>query len=324
MRGGNNTVNEGDGLLVVALGGNAITREQDTGTIPEQFVNTRGSLEPIADMIVQGRRVVLTHGNGPQVGNYLIRVERARDEVPYLPLPIIVADLQGGMGYMIGQVLQGLLASKGAHRPVTTVLTQVLIDTEDPSLNDPTKFVGPFYEKEEARELADKRGWTVKVDSNRGWRRVVASPQPLEIVEADIIRGLIESGTVVVAAGGGGIPVRRVEGGFLQGVDGVIDKDRASAVLALDIGASELLNLTSVPRVSLAFGTSDQRDLDHLTLEEARRYLDEGHFPPGNMGPKIESAIRFLEGGGRRVYIGAVDQAGDILTGRSGTIVERS
>lgn len=317
-------MNEGDGLLVVALGGNAITRKQDTGTIPEQFVNTRRSLEPIADVITQGRRVVLTHGNGPQVGNYLIRVERARDEVPYLPLPIIVADLQGGMGYMIGQVLQGLLASKGTYRSVTTVLTQVLIDTEDPSLTDPTKFVGPFYEEKEARELADKRGWTVKVDSNRGWRRVVASPQPLEIVEADIIRGLIESGTVVVAAGGGGIPVRRVEGGLLQGVDGVIDKDRASAILALDIGAPELLNLTSVPRVSLAFGTTDQRDLDHLTLEEARRYLAEGHFPPGNMGPKIESAIRFLEGGGRRVYIGAVDQAGDILSGRTGTIVERS
>jgi len=317
-------VNEGNGLLVVALGGNAITRKQDTGTIPEQFVNTRRSLEPIADVIAQGRRVVLTHGNGPQVGNYLIRVERARDEVPYLPLPIIVADLQGGMGYMIGQVLQGLLANKGIHRSVTTVLTQVLIDTEDPSLTDPTKFVGPFYEKEEAQELADKRGWTVKVDSNRGWRRVVASPQPLEIVEADIIRGLIESGTVVVAAGGGGIPVRRVEGGLLQGVDGVIDKDRASAILALDIGAPELLNLTSVPRVSLAFGTTDQRDLDHLTLEEARRYLAEGHFPPGNMGPKIESAIRFLEGGGRRVYIGAVDQAGEILSGRTGTIVERS
>ncbi len=317
-------MNEGDGLLVVALGGNAITRKQDTGTIPEQFVNTRRSLEPIADVITQGRRVVLTHGNGPQVGNYLIRVERARDEVPYLPLPIIVADLQGGMGYMISQVLQGLLTSKGTYRSVTTVLTQVLIDTEDPSLTDPTKFVGPFYEEKEARELADKRGWTVKVDSNRGWRRVVASPQPLEIVEADIIRGLIESGTVVVAAGGGGIPVRRVEGGLLQGVDGVIDKDRASAILALDIGAPELLNLTSVPRVSLAFGTTDQRDLDHLTLEEARRYLAEGHFPPGNMGPKIESAIRFLEGGGRRVYIGAVDQAGDILSGRTGTIVERS
>ncbi len=313
-----------DGLLVVALGGNAITRKHDTGAIPEQFVNTRQSLEPIADMIAKGRQVVLTHGNGPQVGNYLIRVERARDEVPYLPLPIIVADLQGGMGYMIGQILQGLLASKGTYRPVTTVLTQVLIDTDDPSLADPTKFVGPFYEKEEAQELANRRGWVVKKDSNRGWRRVVASPHPLEIVEADIIRSLIENGTVVVAAGGGGIPVRRIEGGFLQGVDGVIDKDRASAVLALDIGAPELLILTSVSHVSLAFGTEDQRDLDHLTLEEARRYLAEGHFPPGNMGPKIESAIRFLERGGRRVFIGAVDQAGDILAGQSGTVLTKS
>jgi carbamate kinase len=317
-------VNRGDGLLVVALGGNAITRKHDTGAIPEQFVNTRQSLEPIADLIAEGRKVVLTHGNGPQVGNYLIRVERARDEVPYLPLPIIVADLQGGMGYMIGQVLQGLLAERNTYRPVTTVLTQLLIDTDDPSLSDPTKFVGPFYEEEEARELAEKRGWNIKEDSNRGWRRVVASPQPLEIVEADIIRGLIESDTVVVAAGGGGIPVRRLESGNLQGVDGVIDKDRASAVLAHNIGAEELLILTSVPRVSLDFGTEDQRDLDRLTIEEAERYLAEGHFPEGNMGPKIESAIRFLQGSGSRVYIGAVDQSGDILAGRTGTVIVQS
>jgi carbamate kinase len=308
-------------LLVVALGGNAITRQHDTGSIPEQFINTRESLGPIADEISAGRRVVITHGNGPQVGNYLIRVERARSEVPYLPLPIIVADLQGGMGYMISQVMQGLLQERNALHDVTTVLTQVLIDVDDPSLNDPTKFVGPFYEEAEARRLAEERGWSVRADSNRGWRRVVSSPRPLEIVEAGIIRQLIDAGTVVVAAGGGGIPVRRTRGGFLEGVDGVIDKDRASAVLGLNIRASEFLILTSVPCVSLDFGTPEQRDLDHLTLAEAVTYLDEGHFPPGNMGPKIESAIQFLEGGGERVYIGAVDRAGEILAGRSGTVI---
>lgn len=317
-------VSQGNGLLVVALGGNAITRQHDTGAIPEQFINTRESLDPIAEEIAGGRKIVITHGNGPQVGNYLIRVERAQGEVPYLPLPIIVADLQGGMGYMITQVLQRLLQEKNSNHQVTTVLTQVLIDTDDPSLTDPTKYVGPFYTEDEARELASKRGWTVKPDSNRGWRRVVPSPLPVEIIEAGIIRQLIDTGTVVVAAGGGGIPVRRTGGGFLEGVDGVIDKDRASAVLALDIGASELLILTSVPCVSLHFGTPQQRDLDHLTLEEARGYAEEGHFPPGNMGPKIESALWFLDRGGERVCIGAVDRAGDILAGRSGTVITQA
>jgi carbamate kinase len=315
-------VSDSGELLVAALGGNAITREQDTGSIPEQFENTQMSLDPIADLIAQGRRVVVTHGNGPQVGNYLIRVERARDEVPFLPLPIIVADLQGGMGYMIGQVLRGLLLDRGIKRSVSTVLTQVLIDPKDPSLEDPTKFVGPFYSEEDALELADKRGWTVKEDSGRGWRRVVPSPQPTGVVEADVICDLIDRDVVVIAAGGGGIPVKQSIDGHLEGVPGVIDKDRASAVLALSIGAVDFLILTSVPYVSLDFGTSSQRDLAHLTLAEAKRHLAAGQFPPGSMGPKIEAAIRFLEGGGKRVFIGALDQAADILAGRSGTLLE--
>jgi carbamate kinase len=311
-----------DGILVVALGGNAITREQDTGTIPEQFENTLASLAPIADLIAAGRRVVLTHGNGPQVGNYLIRVEHTSHEVPFLPLPIIVADLQGGMGYMIQQVLRGLLIDRGAARTVTTVLSQLVVDPDDPSLHDPTKFVGPFYTEEEARTLARERNWTVNKDSNRGWRRVVASPRVTDLVEADVVRHLLEAGMVVIAAGGGGVPVLRDERGHLSGVDGVIDKDRASAVLANGIGASEFLILTSVPHVSLHYGTPQQRDLSRMTLEEARRYLSEGHFPAGSMGPKIEAAIRFLEHGGERVYIGLLDQAAEILARRSGTLIE--
>lgn len=311
-----------DGILVVALGGNAITREQDTGTIPEQFENTLMSLAPVADLIAQGRQVVLTHGNGPQVGNYLIRVEHTSHEVPFLPLQIIVADLQGGMGYMIQQVLRGLLLDRGAEKTVTMVLSQMVVDPDDPSLTDPTKFVGPFYTEEEARSLAEERGWTVKKDSNRGWRRVVASPQVTELVEADVVRTLLDAGMVVIAAGGGGIPVRREPDGHLTGIDGVIDKDRASAVLGNGIGASELLILTSVPCVSLDFGTPQQRDLDRLTMAEARQYLAEGQFPAGSMGPKIEAAIRFLENGGRRVYIGLLDRAGDILARRSGTLIE--
>ena len=310
-----------EGLLVVALGGNAITRVQDTGSIPEQFLNTRASLAPVADMIAAGRRVVLTHGNGPQVGNYLIRVERASDEVPVLPLPIIVADLQGGMGYMIGQVLKGLLHERKLNPHVSTVLTQVLIDPDDPSLTNPSKFVGPFYEEEEAKSHARERGWTVKEDAGRGWRRVVASPRPLGIVEAEVIKDLLDRGVVVIAAGGGGIPVRRRDDGFLEGVTGVIDKDRASAVLGLDVGAKELLILTSVPNVAVDFGTPSQRDLDHLTADEARRYMGEGQFPAGSMGPKIEAALMFLEGGGERVYIGVLDQAADIMAGRRGTLI---
>jgi carbamate kinase len=311
-----------DGILVVALGGNAITREQDTGTIPEQFENTLMSLAPVADLIADGRRVVLTHGNGPQVGNYLIRVEHTSHEVPFLPLQIIVADLQGGMGYMIQQVLRGLLLDRGAEKTVTMVLSQMVVDPDDPSLSDPTKFVGPFYTEEEAHNLAAERGWTVKKDSNRGWRRVVASPQVTERVEADVVRTLLEAGMVVIAAGGGGIPVRREPDGHLTGIDGVIDKDRASAVLGNGIGAAELLILTSVPCVSLDFGTPQQRDLDHMTVVEARQYLAEGQFPAGSMGPKIEAAIRFLENGGRRVYIGLLDRAADILARRSGTLIE--
>ncbi len=311
-----------DGLLVVALGGNAITQEQDTGTIPEQFENTYLSLSPIADLIAGGRRVVLTHGNGPQVGNYLIRVERAKDEVPWLPLSIIVADLQGGMGYMIGQVLSELLGERGTEPYVTTILTQVEVDPEDPAFEDPSKYVGPFYSEEEAKRLAAERGWDVKEDQGRGWRRVVPSPWPLKVIEARVVHDLIDKGATVIAAGGGGIPVRRSPKGFLEGLDAVIDKDRASAVLGEDIGASELLILTGVERVALGFGTPEQRDLKRMTLSEAERYLAEGHFPAGSMGPKIEAAIHFLEKGGERVFIGALDQAKEILEGRSGTVIE--
>ncbi|MFO7768576.1 MAG: carbamate kinase [bacterium] len=315
-------MNENDGLLVVALGGNAITQEQDTGTIPEQFENTHRSLSPIADLIASGRKVALTHGNGPQVGNYLIRVERAKDEVPWLPLSIIVADLQGGMGYMIGQVLSELLSERGVEPYVTTVLTQVEVDPDDPAFEDPSKYVGPFYTEEEARRLAEDRGWDVKEDKGRGWRRVVPSPWPLKIVEARVVNDLIGKGATVIAAGGGGIPVRRSPKGFLEGLDAVIDKDRASAVLGEDIGAPDLLILTGVDRVALDFGSPQQRDLARMTLSEAERYLAEGHFPAGSMGPKIEAAIHFLEQGGERVFIGALDQAKEILDGRAGTIIE--
>ena len=313
-----------DKTVVVALGGNAITREYEEGNITQQFKNTRISLRSVVEFIRRGYRVVITHGNGPQVGNALVRVEQTRHLVPALPLGVIVADLEGGMGYMIEQCLQNKLNERGLTRPIVTVLTQVLVDKDDPSILNPSKFVGPFYKKDQIKELEEQRGWIIKEDIGRGFRRVVPSPIPREIVEKDIIKLLVEKNIIVIAAGGGGIPVYREESGWLEGVDGVIDKDLASAVLARDIGAQELLILTSVARVALNFNQPNQQDLPTLTSKEAQKYLDEGQFPKGSMGPKIQAAINFLEHGGERVIITSIENAVDALANNSGTIITRN
>ncbi|MBC7185447.1 MAG: carbamate kinase [Calditrichaeota bacterium] len=306
-------------IAVVALGGNAITREFEEGNITQQFANTRRSLVGVADLIEKGYRVVVTHGNGPQVGNALIRVEEARHLVPPVPLGVIVADLEGGMGYMIEQSLQNKLIKRGITRQVVTIVTQVIVDRDDPSILNPTKFVGPFYHEHEVEELMRKRNWVIKRDPGRGFRRVVPSPLPKAIVEKECIKHLVEQGYVVIAAGGGGIPVYVEEDGTLEGVDAVIDKDRAAAVLGRDIGAQELYILTGVDKVALNFGTPQQRDLDRLTLQEAKQYLAEGHFPPGSMGPKIEAAIDFLQWGGKLVVITSIQGMPDALDGLTGT-----
>ncbi|RMH81464.1 MAG: carbamate kinase [Calditrichaeota bacterium] len=307
--------------MVVALGGNAITREYEEGNIYEQFANTRQSLEGVLELIKLGHRVLITHGNGPQIGNYMIRVEESSDLVPTLPLGIMVADTEGGMGYMIEQCLQNEMHDMGIRREVACVVTQVLVDKDDPALKNPTKFVGPFYPKEKVEELRERRGWIIKEDPGRGFRRVVPSPKPKGIVERNVIRLLVENEVVVIAAGGGGVPVYIEDTGWLEGIDAVIDKDLASAVLANDIGADELMILTGVERVALNFGKPDQRFLDHLTVAEARRYLEEGHFPAGSMGPKIEAAINFLEGGGRRVVITSIEKSVEAAYGRAGTVI---
>jgi carbamate kinase len=307
--------------VVVALGGNAITREFEEGSITQQFENTRRSLLSVIQYLRQGYRVVITHGNGPQVGNALVRVEETRHLVPPLPLGIIVADLEGGMGYMIEQCLQNKLNDRGLSRPVITVLTQVLVDKDDPSILNPTKFVGPFYKKEHVKDLETKRRWIIKEDPGRGFRRVVPSPIPLEIVEKNIIKLLVDQDIIVIAAGGGGIPVYREESGWLEGVDGVIDKDLASAVLARDINAEELLILTGVDRVAINFNKENQKDLSTLNLEEAKNHLEDGQFPKGSMGPKIQAAINFLEQGGEKVIITSIDNAVDALVNNSGTVI---
>ncbi len=306
---------------VIALGGNAITREFEEGDIYEQFANTRRSLVGVAELIQCGYNVAITHGNGPQVGNMLIRVEETRAVLPPIPLGVLVADLQGGMGYMIAQTMQNKLMERGVDRPVVTVLTQVLVDKDDPSILNPTKFVGPFYQKDEIAALEAERGYTIKEDPGRGYRRVVPSPMPRDIVERDIIKKLVYDGVVVIAAGGGGIPVYFEADGRLEGVDAVVDKDRTSAILAQDIGAEELYILTSVEKVALNYRKENMRFLDHLSVSEAQRYLDEGEFPAGSMGPKIEAAIHFISRGGDKVIITSVEKMAEAIEGQTGTII---
>jgi carbamate kinase len=223
------------------------------------------------------------------------------------------------MGYMIEQSLQNILRKEQIEREVVTVITQVVVDRDDPSIENPTKFIGQFYTKEEAEKSAKERNWTVRKDSNRGWRRVVPSPLPVEIVEKATIKKLVHSGTVVIAAGGGGVPVCYKENGFLEGVDAVIDKDRASAVLARDIQAELLIILTGVERVSLNYGTLLQKDLEKLTAAEAKEHLSQGHFPAGSMGPKIEAAVYFLESGGQEVLITSIEKGFEAIQGKAGT-----
>lgn len=304
---------------VVALGGNAISRKGEDDTIANQFRHTRASLAAIVPLVKRGYNLAITHGNGPQVGNLLLRVDLARGKAPILPLGVCVADTGGGMGYMIAQSLQNRLLQEGIDRAVATIITQVIVDRDDPALTDPAKYIGQFYTEEEAGRFATERGWVVKQDGDRGWRRVVGSPVPRGIVEGPVIRAMVEGGTIVIAAGGGGIPVSVEADGSHEGIDAVIDKDRASAVLGASIGADTLIILTNVDRVALNFGRPDERALDHLTLAEARRYLAEGHFPRGSMGPKIEAAIQFLESDGRLVIIGSIDQAAAALDGDAGT-----
>ncbi|MFQ6115942.1 MAG: carbamate kinase, partial [bacterium] len=290
-------------IAVVALGGNAITREFEEGNITQQFANTRRSLVGVLDLIKRGYRIALTHGNGPQVGHALIRVEETRYLVPPLPLGVIVADLQGGMGYMIQQSLQNKLHKSGIKRKVVTIVTQVIVDKNDPSIMNPTKFVGPFIKKEQIEEIVHKRGWVVKEDPGRGYRRVVPSPLPMEIVEKRTIESLVHDGTIVICSGGGGIPVYVEEDGTYEGVDAVIDKDLAAAILAKDIKAEELYILTAVEKVAINYRKPNEVQIDTMTVREAKQYMMEGHFPEGSMGPKIRAAINFIDSGGKVVII---------------------
>jgi len=306
--------------VVVALGGNAIIQEGQRGTVEEQFANTSSSLEAIVGMIKAGHRVVLTHGNGPQVGVHLIQNEAGSSQVPVSSLNVIGADTQGSMGYMIAQCLHNALVKAGIEKEIVSIVTQTVVDPEDPSMKNPTKYVGPFYKAEQVEELKT-RGWIMKEDPGRGYRRVVPSPKPLDIVEKKTIAGLIDSGKLVIAVGGGGIPVERRADGTLSGIDAVIDKDRGSALLANLIKADELVILTGVDKVAINFKKPDMKTFDHMTVAECEKYQAEGQFPKGSMGPKIEAACDFLRRGGKRVIITSMENASAAVEGRAGTLI---
>jgi len=306
-------------LTVVSLGGNALIPDGQGGRIEDQFRVTRDTMAQVVELLRRGERIVLTHGNGPIVGNILIRNEAASEIIPPTPLYICGADSQGGIGYMAQQVLGNLLAEQGLEQDVVTIVTQTVVARSDPGFEAPSKPIGPFYSQEEARILTAERGWKMVEDSGRGYRRVVASPEPERIVEIKTIRALVETGRVVIAAGGGGVPVIETAPGCYAGVEAVIDKDLASVVLARAVGAARLVIVTSVEHVALHFRTPEQEDLSELHLAAAKRYLDEGHFPPGSMGPKILGAVRFLEGGGEEVIITSPERLGEALAGQAGT-----
>jgi carbamate kinase len=306
-------------LVVVALGGNAISPPGSASPIPVQYERTMETAHHLAHLT--GRPLVVTHGNGPQVGNLLLRSDLAAGLLPRLPLDTCVADTQGGMGFMLQQCLDDAFRQAGVRRSTVTVVTRTVVDADDPAFRSPSKPIGNFYDEAEAHRRMDADGWMMKEDAGRGWRRVVPSPEPTEIVELAAIEALLHTGAVVVAAGGGGIPVVRQADGSLVGVEAVVDKDLASALLAANLGAEVLLILTGVEHVAVDFGHPDQRDLHELRAAELAGYARAGQFAPGSMLPKVKAVLRFLEGGGRRAVVTTPALSEKALAGEIGTQV---
>lgn len=308
--------------LVIALGGNALQEAGKPATAQAQLEVVEKTSEYIADIVERGYEVIVAHGNGPQVGRIVIQNEVASAATPAMPFDVCGAMSQGMIGYHIQQGLSKVLRHRGINKNVVTVVTQVVVDKDDPKFKAPSKPIGPFYTEEEAKAIAAEKGYTMKEDAGRGWRRVVASPLPVEIVELDAVKTLNDAGFVVVTVGGGGIPVVRNEAGDLEGVAAVIDKDLASEKLARDMDADALVILTAVEKVSINFKKPDQKDLDRMSAAEAKQYIKEGHFAPGSMLPKIEAALNFVESKpGRIAIITSLDRAVDAIEGRAGTTI---
>ncbi|MFO7618815.1 MAG: carbamate kinase [Thermoplasmata archaeon] len=309
---------------IIAVGGNALTKKDDDGNIYQQFANARETCAKLIKVVEMGYDIIITHGNGPQVGDSIRRHEHARKIIPPYPLGVCVAETVGSMGYMLQQTMQNTVKkSKVVRKDTVTIITQVVVDDDDPSFKNPTKPIGQFFSKEEIEEIAKTEKWAVVEDSGRGWRRVVPSPKPLRIVEKDTIGDLLSKGKIVIACGGGGLPVIQLEDGTLDGVEAVIDKDYASSKLAQQLDLDELIILTAVDKVSINFGKPDQVDLDILTVKEARKHLKDGQFPPGSMGPKIDAAIQFIENGGRRAIIASYENLVEAMKGEAGTRIVR-
>jgi len=306
--------------VVVALGGNALLRRGADDTFEEMYRACRLAAERIADIAADGWQVVLTHGNGPQVGRILLQQEAAAESVHPMPLDVCGAESQGQIGYLLQVTIGDVFFERGMERPVATVLTLTRVRPDDPAFSNPTKYVGPYYEEDEARRLEAERGYTMRADPHGGWRRVVPSPTPYSIVETPVIARLVADDVIVIASGGGGVPVIE-EGPRLIGKEGVVDKDLAAAILAKEVGASTLLILTDVKKVQRGYGSFYPEDIDRMTVDEAQALLKRGEFGAGSMGPKIEAAVGFVRGGGAMAVVADLEDATDALRGEAGTVI---
>lgn len=308
--------------VVIALGGNAILQPGQEATYENQLENVRQATEIIAQIVKNGHNVIITHGNGPQVGNILRQNEEAKDVVPPFPLDVCSAESQGFIGYMMDQTLKNSLQALGIKNTVVSMLTQTEVSKDDPAFQNPEKPIGVFYSEEEAKQLAKDKGWTVGEDAGRGWRRVVPSPEPQSILGSDVIESLTDAGNIVIAAGGGGIPVAKTADGKYEGIEAVIDKDSSAFKLSTEVKADTFMVLTDVTNVYINWGKPDQKALEAITVEEAKQYVKEGQFAAGSMGPKMEAAIEFAEQGGRAI-ICSLDKADLAMEGKAGTSISK-
>ncbi|HUP48873.1 MAG TPA: carbamate kinase [Thermoanaerobaculia bacterium] len=309
-------------LAVVAFGGNALLRPDDRGTQEEQIARAKQAARWLAEIVRYGYTLIVVHGNGPQVGNILVQAEEASTKVPPQPLDIAVAQTEGSIGFMLQQAIRNRLESIGLGGDVATILTEVEVDPADPAFKRPSKPVGPFFTRYRAEALERDLGWTMREDAGRGgWRHVVPSPRPLRILNVAAIEHMLEAAAVVIAAGGGGIPVVRGRDGQWRGIEAVIDKDFASAILARELRAELFINLTGVPKVVVDFGKPTEKAIDRMSVAEAESHLASGQFPPGSMGPKIEAAVQFVRATGQKVLITDIEHVREALEGKGGTVV---
>jgi carbamate kinase len=308
-------------MVLIALGGNALLQAGEIGSAEVQIKHVQDSVPRFIELIDAGYRIAITHGNGPQVGDILLRNEMCRDTLPSMPLDVCGAQSQGQIGYMIQRELYNGLAHAKKNIPVACVLTQVLVNSHDPAFKNPTKPIGPFYTEDQAKHLQKEKNWTMVYQQNKGHRRVVPSPEPIDIIEGEEIKTLIDNDMIIISCGGGGIPVIRDEYGALKGVEAVIDKDRTAAVLAKKIGAQILMILSDVDQVAINFGKPNQKNLDKISLEEAKKYIAEGQFGKGSMQPKVEAACQFVKQGGKRAIITSLEKCKLALDGRTGTVI---